>query len=189
MILKSYPRAFTQGLALASFLLCACVALKASANGSNPPASDPEVVTELSLERYAGTWEEIAHSPNFFQRKCLRSTAEYKVLSSSKVSVHNVCYKRDGSTSDISGFATIPDAKVPAKLRVRFNFFARGDYWVTHLDPNYEWAVVSGPKKKSIFLLSRTFPMEPQLLATIVAKLKAEGFDVGKLVYDVEIPH
>ena len=155
-----------------------------ASGGASPQKTDPEVVPAVDFNRYSGLWNDIAHSPNFFQRQCVRSTAEYKVISTDAVSVHNVCYKADGQTSDISGAARVTDPNVPAKLRVRFNFFARGDYWITHLDPNYEWAVVSGPAKESIFILAREFPMDPALLSAIVSQLKSEGYETDTLVYD-----
>lgn len=146
--------------------------------------SDPKVVTNIDLNRYVGQWYEIAHSPNFFQRGCVRSSAEYAVLSSSSISVKNICYKANGSTKDITGKAKVVDPSVPAKLKVRFNFFARGDYWIVDLDPNYQWAVVSGPKKKSLFILSRQAPMNDHLLKKILGRLKHRGFKVDDLVYD-----
>lgn len=146
--------------------------------------SDPEVVPVVDLNRYAGLWYEIAHSPNFFQRNCVRSTAEYSVLTPLSVSVKNTCYKENGAVSDISGEAKVVDPAVPAKLKVRFNFFARGDYWIVDLDPDYQWAVVSGPKKKSLFILSRKAPMDAQVLAEMLERLKQRGFKLDDLIYD-----
>lgn len=146
--------------------------------------ADPKVVSEVDLARYSGKWHEIAHSPNFFQRKCLRSTAEYAVTSPTSVSVKNVCFKQDGEISDIEGIAKIVDTAQPAKLKVRFNFFARGDYWIIDLDPNYQWAVVSGPSKKSLFILARQAPMDPDLLVSIMVSLKEKGFRTEELVFD-----
>lgn len=145
---------------------------------------DPEVVKSVDISRYVGTWFEIAHAPNFFQRGCERSTAEYQIIDEANISVHNVCYHSDNSTSDISGTATIVDPAEPAKLKVRFNFFARGDYWITELDPNYQWAVVSAPAKKSLFILSRQAPMDKLLLQQILNTLESKGFDTTDLIYD-----
>lgn len=147
-------------------------------------STDPEVVSAVDFGKYAGFWYEIAHAPNFFQRGCARSTAEYAVTSSSSVSVKNTCYKANGSTSDISGEAKVVNEDVPAKLKVRFNFFARGDYWIVDLDPNYQWSVVSGPNKKSLFILSRQAPMDEQVLNNIIERLKLRGFNVDELIYD-----
>lgn len=146
--------------------------------------TDPQVVSEVDLNLYSGKWYEIAHAPNFFQRNCLRSTADYAVLSPTSISVKNVCFKENGEISDIEGTAKIVDPAEPAKLKVRFNFFARGDYWIVDLDPHYQWAVVSGPGKKSLFILARQAPMNPDLLANILSTLKSKGFRTEELIYD-----
>jgi apolipoprotein D and lipocalin family protein len=160
-----------------------CLQSFASAMGRAHP-SDPEVVKIVDLNLYSGTWFDIAHNPNFFQKKCLRSMAEYSVLTPLSISVYNKCYKALGETSDIRGTATVVDPKVPGKLKVKFNLIARGDYWITALDPNYQWAIVSGPQKKSLFILSRVAPMNPVLLKKILSDLKALGFNTEELVFD-----
>ena len=146
--------------------------------------SDPQVVETVDFNRYVGLWYDIAHDPNFFQRNCLRSTAEYQILSPDSVSVHNICYKKDGETDDIKGVAKVTDSRFPAKLEVDFGFMRKGDYWIIDLDPNYQWAVVSGPKKKSLFILARQAPMERMLLDQILTSLKNKGFETDDLVFD-----
>lgn len=147
-------------------------------------ASDPEVVESVDLQRYSGVWHEIAHQKNFFQRGCVRSMAEYAVLSDTEISVKNTCTKENGKTRDIDGVATVTDTQVPAKLKVKFDFFRRGDYWIIDLDSNYQWAVVSAPKKKSLFILSRTAPMDSYFQQQLIQKLKDKGFKTDDLVFD-----
>lgn len=145
--------------------------------------ADPAVVKTVNLQRYAGLWYEIGRFPTFFQKGCVRSTAKY-TLQEDGVGVLNTCYREDGTTGTIEGVATAADPAVPAKLVVDFGFFRTGDYWITHLDPNYQWAVVSGPAKGSLFILARKAPMAPELLKRIVAQLKKDGFDTAKIIYD-----
>ena len=146
--------------------------------------SSPDVVASVDLKRYSGQWFEIAHSKNFFQRNCLKSQARYEVLDSRTLSVLNSCVTKFGTTEKISGEAKVVDPKTPAKLKVRFNLLARGDYWITELDPGYQWAVVSGPDKKSLFILARQAPMPQDLLQNILATLRAKKYDISKLVFD-----
>lgn len=146
--------------------------------------TDPAVVANVDLNKYVGLWYEIAHAPNFFQKGCERSTAEYQIIDATSITVHNVCFKENGKTRDITGVAKITDPAVPAKLRVKFSFFQRGDYWITHLDNQYQWAVVSAPKKKSLFILSRTFPMDETILKDILLRLKLDGFNTDELIFD-----
>lgn len=147
-------------------------------------ANDPPVVSRVDLHRYSGLWYEIAHSPNFFQGGCERSTAEYGVLPDGGVSVLNTCYADGKAPRVIKGVATAPDRLQPAKLKVDFGFLFKGDYWISYLDPDYQWAVVSGPGKRSNFLLARSAPMNATLLNGILARLRADGFDVSNLIYD-----
>lgn len=151
---------------------------------SHADNSDPSVVNQVDLNKYSGKWFEIGRYPTFFQRNCVSSTAEYQVQPDNSLSVYNVCYKEDRNTSDIKGIAKITDLKVPAKLKVRFNIFAQGDYWIIALDENYQWAVVSSAKKGSLFILARTAPMEPGLKAKIITDLKNRGFETEKIIYD-----
>ena len=146
--------------------------------------TDPDVVPAVDFQRYSGLWYEIAHAPNFFQKDCLRSTAEYKVLTPDSVSVHNTCYKEGGSSRDIKGVAKVVDPAVPAKLKVDFSIGTKGDYWIVDLDPDYGWAVVSAQKKKSLFILARQAPMEKATLDKIIAGLKSRGFNTDELIYD-----
>lgn len=172
------------GLA-ASFLLTTILAGCVFANDqAATDREDPAVVSTVDLEKYMGLWYEIAHSPNFFQRNCVRSTAEYTLNDDGSVRVYNVCTKADGSTSDIEGVATVNDPSEPAKLTVDFGLFRKGDYWIIDLAPDYQWAVVSGPKKESLFILSRTAPMDPALLQEILDRLAAQGFKVDEFVFD-----
>lgn len=149
---------------------------------------DPEVVSQVNLQKYSGIWYEVGHSKNFFQRKCVRSTAQYGVLDERSVSVLNTCSKADGSQTQISGVAKIVDPAVPAKLRVRFNLFARGDYWITELDSNYQWAVVSSPGKKNNFILARTAPIDAGVKDQILKTLSDKGYDLSTFYFDQYTP-
>jgi apolipoprotein D and lipocalin family protein len=171
-----------KGILLAlSALIVAGFSQMARAEGDG---RDPKVVAKVDLKRYVGRWYEVAHNSNWFQRGCVYSTAEYAIINPTTVSVHNTCFDSRGPWTDINGTATIPDPSVPAKLVVEFNIFAKGDYWITELDPNYQWAVVSGPKKNSIFILTRKAPMEPQLLHALLKRLEKKGYDIDDLVFD-----
>ncbi len=173
-------------------LLAVLVAFGAGLSSSNVFAMarghlpDPTVVSNVDLNLYKGLWYDIAHSPNFFQRKCVSSTAEYEVLSPDSISVFNTCYKANGKKKTIHGVAHIVDPSVPAQLQVQFKIFGRpkGDYWITELDPAYQWAVVSGPGKGFNFILSRVAPISESVKTQILTTLKAKGFDTDEFIFD-----
>lgn len=166
---------------LFSFMLT--LGLLAGAHSSQA-GDDPAVVGTVDFSRYAGHWFEIARYPTFFQRGCESSAADYTLLADGAVGVHNTCFSGGRQISDIKGEARVTNPAEPAKLVVDFGFFRRGDYWIIALDPDYQWAVVSGPGKSSLFILARQAPMQPKLLAGILEKLRGRGFDTSRIVFD-----
>ena len=77
-----------------------------------------QTVNSVDLQKYAGTWYEIARYPNRFQRDCAGDvTALYEVKSDGSVRVTNSCSKADGSTKSARASAKVVvafDAPVPA---------------------------------------------------------------------------
>lgn len=144
------------------------------------PSAPLRTVERVDLERYAGTWYEIASFPTRFQRGCTGTTATYGLRDDGRVSVRNRCV-RDGGESSIEGVAWATDES-NARLRVRFFWPFAGDYQVIALDPGYRWAVVGHPGRDSLWILSRTPRIEDALYRELVARAEAQGFEVARLV-------
>lgn len=158
----------------------------AAALAGCPPG--PTTVPEVDLARYVGKWYEIASYEVFFNRGLTGVTAEYALLPDGKVSVFNRGFEDslDGPESSIKGTARVVDKATNSKLAVRFDqpFGAlfEGRYWIVDLDAeNYQWAVVSDPRRFTLFILSRTPQMDPGTLAPILERLAAQKFDLDKL--------
>lgn len=152
------------------------LAALACAGSALPP---PSTVERVDLDRYAGTWYEIASFPTRFQRGCTATTASYGLRDDGRVSVRNRCV-RDGEESGIEGVAWPVDAS-NARLKVRFFWPFTGDYWVLALDPDYRWALVGHPDREHLWILSRTPRIDDALYQELVAKARAQGFDVSRL--------
>lgn len=147
-------------------------------------SKDPEVIKEVDLQKYSGVWYEVGHFPTLFQKLCDRSEAKYTLNNDGTVGVLNTCYRNDKVFTTIEGKAYAPNPQEPTKLIVDFGFARKGDYWIVALDSDYQWAVVSGPKKESLFILSRSAPMNTKILNQILKDLKDRGFDTDKIIFD-----
>ena len=168
----------------------AIVALGAVALTSMALASDgkPQTVQQVDLAKYSGTWYEIARFPMYFQRKCASDvTATYGTLSNGNVSVLNKCRKADGEMMSSTGEASAVNS-TNTKLKVsflpqglRWIPFTTGDYWILKLDENYQTALVGGPNRKYLWILSRTPNLDEKTYQAYVAAAKQQGFDVSKL--------
>ena len=141
-----------------------------------------EVVDKVDLERYLGKWYEIASYPAWFQRGCTASTAEYSLLDDGKIRVVNRCRKDrvDGPLKESKGKAEVVTT-TNAKLKVWFFWPFKGNYWIIDLDPDYQWVVVGEPKRKYLWLLSRTPQLDENLYRKILSRLPAKGYDPLKL--------
>lgn len=146
---------------------------------------DKTVVKELDLERYLGTWYEIARYDHRFERGLVGVTANYTMRDDGKIKVINSGYKESlsGTFSEAIGKAKIPDPKNnTAKLKVSFFWIFYGDYFVLELDTNYQWAIIGSSSDKYLWILSRTPQINEKLYNTLLGKLKTRGYDETKLI-------
>ncbi|MEY4616923.1 MAG: hypothetical protein RJB66_1883 [Pseudomonadota bacterium] len=129
-------------------------------------------VNQVDLERYLGRWYEIASLPQWFQRDCHGTTAEYSLGRGSKIKVVNECQKGSlsGPISRATGKAWVTDSS-NAKLKVQFFWPFSGDYWVIELGDRYEYAVVGNPNRKYLWVLSRTPQMDEGLYKELLDKV------------------
>ena len=141
-------------------------------------------VSFVDLNKYAGTWYEIAKIPNSFQKKCVRNTtAEYKLRDDGNIDVINKCIEEDGTVNEAEGLAKVVDEKTNAKLKVSFvSIFGIhlfwGDYWIIGLDKGYEYAVVGHPTRKYGWILSRTPKLAKEKLQEAYSILQDNGYNL-----------
>ena len=118
-------------------------------------------------------------------------SAHYQLLDNGNVAVTNRC-RMDGEIEEATGEACAIDND-SARLEVsflpkglRWLPFAKGDYWVIQVAPDYSVALVGSPDRKYLWLLAR----EPRLDATVqehyLAAARLQGFDLSELI---QTPH
>lgn len=144
--------------------------------------------TEVDVLRYVGKWYAHFSLPQFFTRGCRAQTAEYDVLTETKISVLNTCLKRRGR-STIRGEAVVTNPGDNSEFVVTFdNFFTRlfrvkGDYNIILLDDNYEYVLIGSQDRESLWLMSRSEVAIPVAVRTeYLDYAKTLGFDTRKLV-------
>lgn len=149
-----------------------------------------ETVAHVDLERYLGTWYEIAAFPQSFQRDCTASTATYSLREDGDIDVLNRCRKFtvDGEEKTAHGRARVVDPVSHAKLEVSFFRPFWGDYWVIQLGEGYEYAVVGHPGRDYLWILSRTPKLPVDVYAAILTQLQSQGYETTRLVQTQQPP-
>lgn len=144
----------------------------------------PTVVSEVDLNKYAGSWYEIARLPNYFERKLKCTSATYTLREDGKIQVVNKGHyiKEPEKTSSVKGIARIPDKSQPAKLKVQFFWPFAGDYWIMYLDREYRYALIGDPSLKYLWILSREKTMDEETYNMLKKKAIDNGYDISSLI-------
>jgi lipocalin len=146
---------------------------------------DKKVVEKLEVQKYLGTWYEIARYDHSFERGLVGVTANYALREDGKIKVVNSGYKNnfEGKFSQAVGKAKIPNPQdAPAKLKVSFFLFFYGDYYVLELDNDYQWAVIGSSSDNYLWILSRTPQMDTALYQELLERIKNRGYDLSSLI-------
>ena len=146
-------------------------------------------VPQLDLQRYLGTWYEIARLPMRHQPEDGTDiSATYTLEEEGKVRVANRM-RRGGEVEESIGQATPADAS-NARLEVsflpqglRWIPFTKGDYWVIKVDEDYSVALVGEPARKYLWLLARHPHLDEATRNHYLACAQAQGYDLAELIH------
>jgi apolipoprotein D and lipocalin family protein len=160
------------------------------------PSGDPATTARVDLARYAGRWHEIARLPAPFQKDNEAANVEYGMNADGSLSVRNIAVRPDGTQRDIKGSAKVLNPPENTKLAVRFDTWfgplipvpKEGNYWILHVDENYQEAIVGTPDRKYLWLLARTPEIPENRRAALIQRAATLGFDVSRLVMRPAMP-
>lgn len=144
-----------------------------------------EPVENFELERYLGKWYEIARLDHSFERGMTDVTAEYSMRDDGGVNVLNRGYKlKDKQWAEAKGRAYFVRDEDTGFLKVSFFGPFYGAYVVFRLDSNnYNYALVSGPDKEYLWILSRTPILNDRTTKHLVDYAESRGFNTDDLYF------
>ena len=151
-------------------------------------AGVPEGVTtvsEFELDRYLGTWYEVARLDHSFERGMSAVTANYSMRDDGGVSVVNRGFEESkGEWTSATGKAYFVGDSDVGELKVSFFGPFYGGYNIIELDKeDYQYSLVAGPDRGYLWVLSRSPQLDPKVLSTLVEKAKSLGFATDELIY------
>ena len=147
----------------------------------------PDGVTPINgfdSARYLGTWYEIKRLDHRFERGLDNVTATYSARDDGKLDVLNRGLKRDTCEWDeAKGVARFLGARDVGSLGVTFQWPFEGGYHILALDKeNYGWALVSGPDRGYLWILSRTPALPAETLQMLEDKARSLDYPVDELI-------
>ncbi len=162
------------------YLTTVCIMLLSCNKGQD----ELSTVSQVNLEKYAGTWYEIARLPNRFEKNLECVTATYSLREDGKIEVINKGHKIGelNKMSEIKGVAWVPDKNYPGRLKVRFFWPFSGKYYILGLDKDYRYALVGEPSRKYLWVLSKDKQLNSNIYSSLLEKAAQMGFDTKKVI-------
>ena len=156
------------------------VAVAFVAGCASGPAVDNSTVSALDLDRYLGTWYEIARFDHSFERGVEEAKAVYTLNKDGTVKVVNSGIK-GGKPKTAVGKGKRTDR--PGLLRVSFFGPFYADYRVMMIDADYSCALVGSGGANYLWILSRTTSLPDVVKSAILAEATRRGYDTSKLIW------
>ncbi|HKE38497.1 MAG TPA: lipocalin family protein [Casimicrobiaceae bacterium] len=147
-------------------------------------------VASFDLNRYLGTWYEIAAIPGFLQSRCARDTRlEYSDAENGAIASNSRCVRADGSMEQNESRHRPLDPDVPAVLKITSVHFL-GIWWypfgresiVLAVGPDYRWMVVGHPSLRYGRIMSRQPSLDDADLRQAAAALADQQFDLCSFI-------
>ncbi len=147
--------------------------------------TNTSTVKVLDLNRYLGTWYEIARFDHRFERGMDGCKAHYSLQEDGLIKVVNSGYKNGDKAQykEAVGKAKRPNSSEQGKLKVSFFWIFYGDYYVLELADDYRYALIGSSSDRYLWILSRTPKMNETDLNHLLQKAKERGYDTQKLIW------
>ena len=166
------------------FALMLIASLLASSIGFAQAPPSLETVPYVDVSQYLGRWYQISRNPLPFEpADCVCAQQTLSVLESGLVGVYNSCNvgTPDGALREIKGTATNDDPVSNSRFTVDFGLGYPGQYWIIGIADDYRYAIVSDPKRYSLYILSKTPTLSEADLAD-ATKMAARQVNTDKLM-------
>ena len=145
-------------------------------------------VNGFDSQKYLGKWYEIARLDHSFERNLSNVSATYSLKENGDIRVENRGFNEESKEwKEIEGNARFLEDESTGSLKVSFFGPFYGGYHVIELDrENYSYAMVTGPTRSYLWILSRTKDMDKALYSKLVSMADQWGFDTSQLI---EVAH
>ena len=141
---------------------------------------DNSVVRELDLDRFLGSWYEVARFDHFFERGMSQTRANYVLRDDGNIDVINTGIK-NGKPKTAKCKAKLTD--IPSLLRVSFYGPFYSDYRVKLVDADYRYMLIGSGSDGYLWILSRTPQLADSDRTAILSDAKSRGYDTDKLIW------
>ena len=148
-----------------------------------PKSSHIPSVNGFILDKYLGTWYELARLPHRFEKNLQNVTANYSLRQDGKIQVLNKGFNtKKKKWTEAKGKAWIPDNSRPADLKVSFFWPFSAAYRIIYLEADYSLAIVTSTRLNYFWILSRTPQISEEYYNILIEKARNWGFNTENII-------
>jgi apolipoprotein D and lipocalin family protein len=172
-----------QFYSMSSLLLFCCLLIVGCSTPQELSTESIPVVKNFDLNRYLGTWYEVARLPHSFENGLDSVTATYSLRDDGKVNVLNKGFNSsEGAWKEAVGKARFKDLPTEGFLEVSFFWIFYADYKIIDLDTvHYSYVMITSNSKKYFWILSRSPQLENSIYDGLLEKAKGWGFHISEI--------
>lgn len=177
MSLENVPRSLRVVLsALAISILGGCAI--------TPQKVTVPVVPSLDLPRFMGPWYVIGVIPTFLEKDIYNAIESYELAPDGTISTTFTFNKGafDGPAKRMEPRGFVVEGSNNAVWGMQFVWPIKAEFVISHVDPQYTETIIARSARDYVWIMARTPTIDESRYAALVARVKAMGYDTGKLV-------
>lgn len=139
-------------------------------------------VAAVDLARYAGPWFIIGSIPLSLEKGAHNPVETYTPQADGTIKTVFEFRKDafDGELETKPTKAKIVEGSHNAEWKVTLIWPFKGQYVISHLEPDYSSAIIARDKRDHVWILSRTATLSESRMADYRARIVEMGYDIGK---------
>ena len=151
-------------------------------------AQSTSALPSVDLNRFSGSWYEIARLPNKREKGCLADVVDLIALADKvdRLLLVTSCEAKNDYTDVANADIRTEKGSGGGKLKVIYLWPFSEKEWILALGPNYEWVLLGSPNHKALKVLSRTRTLSTEVLSDLKQKAASEGYATGKMTMTLQ---
>lgn len=150
----------------------------------------------INIDRFSGTWFEIARKPVPFENSCSVSWVRYKITFNKHdipiLNITNSCLSTNNELKQISGNGKFYDSGYNRRFLVSFsyidkfwNLFSQYNYIIYYIDNQYSETIIGSPNRKYLWILSKDPFISKERLQFLLNIANNYQFDTKDIIKDI----
>jgi apolipoprotein D and lipocalin family protein len=182
--LKGVLKGLSWGLGVLSFAGAGLVLANRLKLRQELKKSDLQSMIGLNLEKFVGSWYEIAKFPHRGNTRKVGVMVNYEMIDPLTIKENYIYQEGDFDSKIIEQSNTLHlvDPANPARMQKERTGPLAMNYWVLEVGFDYDYAVIGTPDRQHLWILSRTHQLSPDKYDALMHRLKAQGFAVQDLI-------